>query len=396
MPGYVFTNLGAWDHETQEELPIVALNGVRSPVHLSNKPAVANQVRIMRSRPRFIVRRRRRAREASPPDMPSEYESQGDRPGTFRAWGQGHPYSRGRSVSPVLRTAHSQGDKFRTRNVSPDAMKTMDVSFVTPPRTGAATRTFLNSPPRTGAATRTFLSSRKGTAYSRVDFIDASDEEVDFVAEPSFSYIMPKSKAIKKVGDDVEDNPFTVALREAARRAIMTRIAELQAKVSPQKKLTGRQMKHTTTALKYVSAELRANKEFMLQQVLKDPKALKEADESLKNDVEVVMAAVKQNGLCLELASKEMRDNREVVLAAVRQRGRSLKFASDTLKDTADVVKAATEKEGDALFYASDRLKRDREMAMAALASDGNALQHLSTDLRKVTVALFLCTFRFQ
>ena len=203
------------------------------------------------------------------------------------------------------------------------------------------------------------------------------------MAEPSFSYTAPKT-VLKTQLDDPEDNPFTLALKEAARRAIMNRIEELQAKISPQKRLTGRQMKQTTTALKYVSAELRANKEFILEQVRKDPKALQHADEALKNDFQVVMAAVEQNGLCLELASKEMRNNDKIVMAAVRQRGRALKFASDPMKDNMDVVKAAVEKDGDSLFFASDRLKRDREIALAALKSDGNALQHLSADLRKV------------
>ena len=384
MSGYVFTNLGAWEGGEpgpDNELPITTLHGVSSPVHLSNKPAVANQVRIMRSRPRFVVRRRRQARQASPPEMPTELETQGDRPGTFQAWGQGHPYSRGRSTSPLWRPTQFQGDR-HARIVSRGVITPMGDS--------------MDSPPRTSAPTRNFPSSRKGTAYSRVDFIDESEDEVDFVAEASFSYTVPRSQTLKTGRDEQEDNPFTEALREAARHAIMNRIAELQAKVSPQKMLTGRQMKQTTTALKYVSAELRANKEFMLQQVLKDPKALQHADETLKNDAQVVLAAVKQNGLCLELASKEMRNNPDIVLTAVRQRGRALKFASDTLKDTMGVVKAAIEKEGDALFFASDRLKRDREMAMAALASDGDALRHLSTDLRKVTLALVLRVCRLQ
>ena len=212
----------------------------------------------------------------------------------------------------------------------------------------------------------------------------------DFLAEPSFSYTAPKTEALKTELDDPELNPFTSALKEAARRAIMNRIAELQAKISPQKKLTGRQVKQTTTALKYVSAELRANKEFILEQVRKDPKALQHADAALKNDFQVVMAAVEQNGVCLELASKEMRNNDKIVIAAVRQRGRALKFASDPMKDNVDVVTAAVEKEGDSLFFASDRLKRDRDIALAALKSDGNAMQHLPAGLRKVLLTAMI------
>ena len=51
-------------------------------------------------------------------------------------------------------------------------------------------------------------------------------------------------------------------------------VTGLQAKMSPQKPLTGRQTKQTIGALKYVSEELRANRAFMLECILKDPKAL--------------------------------------------------------------------------------------------------------------------------
>lgn len=198
VPGYVFTNLGSWGQfdadtrrgyepdECPDDIPhpsVGTVHGVRSMVHLSDKPAVANQVRIMRSRPRFVIRRRRPARQGSPPVMPSDRDAQGERPGTFRAWGQGHPYSRGRTVSPPPRPPQSQAigstqsrENWRARVMSPGPLSPL-VGFVnTPPRTGAPPRT--SAPSRTGGTAFNLLSSRKGTAYSRVDFIDESDEEV--------------------------------------------------------------------------------------------------------------------------------------------------------------------------------------------------------------------------
>ena len=194
-PGYISQNPGSWrrldadtgnwNHtgEYPDDPSVGTVHGVRSMVHLSDKPAVANQVRIMRSRPRFVVRRRRPARQGSPPVMPSDPEVQGERPGTFRPWGQGHPYSRGHTVSPLPRPPQSQAigptqsrDNGRARVLSPGLMSPM-VGFInTPPRTGAPPRTSALS--RTGGTAFNLLNSRKGTAYSRVDFIDESDDEV--------------------------------------------------------------------------------------------------------------------------------------------------------------------------------------------------------------------------
>ena len=175
--------------------------GRQAYLNLSEKPAVANQIRLMRSRPIFQVKVQK-PKDASEDDFDPHSirhsDVSGDRPGTFRSWGYG------------------PGDYYH------------GVGLHSPPRTGylgsARTGTGRAGISRTGTG---YLPSRKGTAYSRVDFIEESDEEPDFVAEPSFSYASATAMASPRRGDEEEEeeNHFTAALRQAARNAILERIA---------------------------------------------------------------------------------------------------------------------------------------------------------------------------
>ena len=84
-----------------------------------------------------------------------------------------------------------------------------------------------------------------------------SDEEVDLVAEPAFSYTSPMQivnaiQAAEEPRDDEHDNPFTHALNESARVTIMRRIADLQARISPQRVISSKSAKNTNIALKHI------------------------------------------------------------------------------------------------------------------------------------------------
>jgi hypothetical protein len=173
--------------------------GRQAYLDLSEKPAVANQIRIMRSRPIFQVKvKKPKDEDDFDPHSIRHSDVCGDRPGTFRSWG------------------HGPGDYYH------------GVGLYSPPRTGylgsARAGTGRAGISRTGTG---YLPSRKGTAYSRVDFIEESDEEPDFVAEPSFSYASATAMPSPRRGDqeEEEENHFTAALRQAARNAILERIA---------------------------------------------------------------------------------------------------------------------------------------------------------------------------
>jgi hypothetical protein len=159
-----------------------------SSKHLST-PGVENGVRIRNSRPTVKIKRKK-AREDDPPPMPTQNQVTGDRPGTFRPWGREHP--------------------FTPRDLEYDFRHQLPVGM-----------------PRTPGRTPSASIGRQGTACSRVVYIDESDEEKDFVAEPSFLYRQKTAaRQLSKITNDYDEdeNPFRKALKEAARNAILQRI----------------------------------------------------------------------------------------------------------------------------------------------------------------------------
>ena len=91
---------------------------------------------------------------------------------------------------------------------------------------------------------------------------------------------------------------------------------------------------------------------------------------------------VKKNGYELKFVSDELKNDKEIVLVAVTEYGVALEYASDTLRNDREVVLAAVRQDGDALVHASDELKNDREIVLAAVHQNGWALQYASEELR--------------
>ena len=123
-------------------------------------------------------------------------------------------------------------------------------------------------------------------------------------------------------------------------------------------------------------------KETALAAVAQDGRALRFASAELRADKEVVLVAVAQNGRALQVASAGLRGDKEVVLVAVAQNGRALEYASDGLRGDKEVVLAAVAQTGWALFAASDGLRGDKEVVMVAVAQNGMALRLASAELR--------------
>jgi hypothetical protein len=471
-----------------------------SPGHLSDKPAVANQIRIMRSRPIVKIRRKKRQETSSSPhDQPIPLEAflkEAEFTNTIASWpaedlfspsigpavppplsavkaveelharentgyssfhgsrhdeesrtpktGRSHLSHRNNSAhdfAPRQPSVHLESHtpktgrsllSHRTNSAHDSAKRQLSVhldliassagretevhqvrntssaerqpSVHLPRKTNSAERQSSGHLPRnTSDGSFRQPSARVGTGYSRIVYVTDSDEDVDLVAEPSFSYEahtgiirrgernQESSKSPERVEKrEKEENPFAHTLQDSARQAILKRIADLRARISPQRPLLGQQSKLGKRALAHVSAELRANKEFMLRQVQQDPRALRFADDSLKGDFEVVLAAVQQNGRMLEHAAPALQDQEQIVLPAVKQCGRALKFASDRLKDASTVVIEAVQNDVEALFFASERQKDNTAVAHAALASEGLALEHLSPRLKKDHAAVLI------
>ena len=80
------------------------------------------------------------------------------------------------------------------------------------------------------------------------------------------------------------------------------------------------------SALQYASADLVADREFVLAVVGVNVEAMEWAP-ALRGDRAFVLEAVRRNGLALRWASEALRGDREVVLAAVGQTGGALRWA---------------------------------------------------------------------
>ena len=102
----------------------------------------------------------------------------------------------------------------------------------------------------------------------------------------------------------------------------------------------------------------------------------------METDREAWIVKVRQNGRALRFASAELKADRGVVLAAVGQDGRALYYASAELKADRDVMLAAVGQYGRALEYASAELKADRGVVLAAVGQDGSALEYASAELK--------------
>ena len=127
---------------------------------------------------------------------------------------------------------------------------------------------------------------------------------------------------------------------------------------------------------------LRADKAVVLAAVAQFGGALLYASAALQGDHDVVLAAVAQFGGALKYASAALQADHDVVLVAVAQSGEALQCASAALQADHDVVLVAVAQDGRALQFASAALQADRDVVLAAVAQNGNALQYASAALK--------------
>jgi hypothetical protein len=147
--------------------------------------------------------------------------------------------------------------------------------------------------------------------------------------------------------------------------------------------------------LKYVSDELRADKDVVLAAILPDgswkhARTLEYASTNLKADREVILAAVSHEGLALQHASSDLQDDKDIVLLALKNNKckaadtqyRLLMYASSRLQNNKEVVLVAVGFEGEALKFASPALQNDREVVIAAVYKSTRALAYASDNMK--------------
>ncbi|MDQ1337790.1 MAG: hypothetical protein QG617_757 [Campylobacterota bacterium] len=108
----------------------------------------------------------------------------------------------------------------------------------------------------------------------------------------------------------------------------------------------------------------------VLKAVKENGRALKYVSEELRGDREIVLEAVKNNADALQYASDELRSDREIVLEALNYDGDYLKYASEELRGDREIVLKAQEKSHWAFLYASEELRGDREFNLEILKND--------------------------
>ena len=94
-------------------------------------------------------------------------------------------------------------------------------------------------------------------------------------------------------------------------------------------------------SLRYLTAELRAEKEICLLAVAQNGLALEHCAFALQGDPEVALAAVQHDGLALEYCNDALRSEPTIVREAVVENFRAFAYASVSMANCADVIAAA-------------------------------------------------------
>jgi hypothetical protein len=142
-------------------------------------------------------------------------------------------------------------------------------------------------------------------------------------------------------------------------------------------------IKKNCYCIKYVSTELRCNKQFVLAAVSANSnvlRVLRNEHYKYRHDKQFVVAAVTRNGCALEYALEQFKQDVEVVLAAVNQAGYTLQYAHPDMQARFDVVFAAVNQNGAEIIYGSYGLARNKQIVLAALKTCSYALTAVDAD----------------
>lgn len=154
-------------------------------------------------------------------------------------------------------------------------------------------------------------------------------------------------------------------------------------------------------AFRYVSAELKGDKEVVLDVVARSESyahaCFCHAAKEFRDDKDVVLAAVQASGGELQYASSRLQDDKDVVRAAgpggleyasagLRRAAENnwydgLCFDSELQCDKSFVLAAAT-KDGGALRFASNALKADVDVVLAAFTQNAQSLDHAADEAK--------------
>eukprot|EP01061_Rhynchopus_euleeides_P000106 TRINITY_DN10065_c0_g1_i6.p1 TRINITY_DN10065_c0_g1~~TRINITY_DN10065_c0_g1_i6.p1 ORF type:complete len:387 (+),score=34.81 TRINITY_DN10065_c0_g1_i6:53-1162(+) len=129
--------------------------------------------------------------------------------------------------------------------------------------------------------------------------------------------------------------------------------------------------------LKHAHGPLLADRDFILSLVCATPFAFEYAPEPMRADSGIALAAFQKEPATLLHAHGSLKADRAFVLGAIQKKFVALKYADDSLRADREVVLAALERSGLAYEYADASLQADREIALYALRRTTRSNQFL-------------------
>ena len=132
-------------------------------------------------------------------------------------------------------------------------------------------------------------------------------------------------------------------------------------------------IKKTSRNFQYVDDVLKDNKEFLLKSIeeTNDPYLLIFSSSRLRAD-KLLVKQVKNIGFAYKYLSQDLKNDKEIALLAVESRGFALGDMPKHLRNDDDVVKVAINKFPPSYIFASMRLRKNRQYLELAIKTDFN------------------------
>eukprot|EP00440_Ansanella_granifera_P057643 gb/GFBE01062494.1/.p1 GENE.gb/GFBE01062494.1/~~gb/GFBE01062494.1/.p1 ORF type:complete len:967 (+),score=258.36 gb/GFBE01062494.1/:1-2901(+) len=141
--------------------------------------------------------------------------------------------------------------------------------------------------------------------------------------------------------------------------------------------------KHFGTAFSDAAPELRNSKDFILKAVGANGAALGSAPDSFRNDKAFLLEAAKAgHGSALQGSSNALRSDRNFVLDMVVHSAAAYKYASEDLLQDKDFALAAAKRNGQTLKFMNSVFKADPDVVRTAVSRDPNAAQYAHASRR--------------
>ena len=138
----------------------------------------------------------------------------------------------------------------------------------------------------------------------------------------------------------------------------------------------------TLGLLKYLSNDLKKDRDIALESVKILGTDLKFASKKLQNDKDVVMEAVKQNSEAIKFASNTLKNDKNFIINIVKENPFFIKYLNNSLKNDKDVVMESVKQNGYILEYVPKKLKNDKDIVIEAARQSGFVLRWTSEEFK--------------